>query len=336
VLPDAPDDSPPAPAGAGVGQLTAASIREVWPEIITTVGRQSKKLAALASGATVRDLDGENLVLTFRFPAHAKMVASDPDLITNALYEALGGRWEIRCEVAGEAGAVQVAPGGRTPRSAPAQKNAPAARSAPASSVKKAATSAAETATATAASARPREPARQRQPEAPSPSGGDDDWPEPARPGGSAAASADAGGPDVVDGPASPSGGVAPDGAPASLGRNVGPPADDAPIAASANARAAPSARNGATGAQAPASPVATPVDPVADDWPDGAAAEEPPYDPDYDGPVRAAPVAYEGFDPGDEPLDDVLNENTARQSSEQQAMQLLQDAFGAEKIGES
>jgi DNA polymerase-3 subunit gamma/tau len=50
---------------------------------------------------------------------------------------------------------------------------------------------------------------------------------------------------------------------------------------------------------------------------------------------VRSAPVAYEGFDPGDEPLDDVLDEKTARQNSEQQAMQLLQDAFGAEKIGE-
>ena len=34
--------------------------------------------------------------------------------------------------------------------------------------------------------------------------------------------------------------------------------------------------------------------------------------------------------------LDDVIDEKTARQSSEQQAMQLLQDAFGAEKIGES
>jgi DNA polymerase-3 subunit gamma/tau len=49
---------------------------------------------------------------------------------------------------------------------------------------------------------------------------------------------------------------------------------------------------------------------------------------------VRGAP-GYEGFDPGDEPLDDVIDERTARQSSEQQAMQLLQDAFGAEKISE-
>jgi DNA polymerase-3 subunit gamma/tau len=73
-----------------------------------------------------------------------------------------------------------------------------------------------------------------------------------------------------------------------------------------------------------------------ADAWSDGSAAVEPPYDPDYDGPVRPGAAAnYEGFDPGDEPLDDVIDEKTARQSSEQQAMQLLQDAFGAEKISE-
>ncbi|MEV6708696.1 DNA polymerase III subunit gamma and tau, partial [Micromonospora wenchangensis] len=72
-------------------------------------------------------------------------------------------------------------------------------------------------------------------------------------------------------------------------------------------------------------------------DW-----AGEPPYDPDYDGPGRAggrsqpaAAPAYEGFDPGDEPLDEVIDERTARQSSEEQAVQLLREAFGAEKIDE-
>ncbi|MBM0238299.1 hypothetical protein JNW88_16125, partial [Micromonospora sp. ATA32] len=71
----------------------------------------------------------------------------------------------------------------------------------------------------------------------------------------------------------------------------------------------------------------------------------EPPYDPDFDGPVRGGggrpgggqPAApnYEGFDPGDEPLDEVIDERTARQSSEEQAVQLLREALGAEKIDE-
>jgi DNA polymerase-3 subunit gamma/tau len=50
---------------------------------------------------------------------------------------------------------------------------------------------------------------------------------------------------------------------------------------------------------------------------------EEPPPDP-----------GYEGFDPGDEPLDDVIDEQTARRSSEEQALQLLRQTLGAEKIG--
>ena len=75
-----------------------------------------------------------------------------------------------------------------------------------------------------------------------------------------------------------------------------------------------------------------------ASPWSDGSPTEEAPYDPEYDGPARPDRKApgYEGFDPGDEPLDDVIDEKTARQSSEQQAVQLLREAFGAEKIGEA
>jgi DNA polymerase-3 subunit gamma/tau len=71
--------------------------------------------------------------------------------------------------------------------------------------------------------------------------------------------------------------------------------------------------------------------------WAGRAADTEPPYDPEFDGPVRGAgaAVAYEGFDPGDEPLDEVIDEQAARQTVEQQALQLLQQALGAEKIGE-
>jgi DNA polymerase-3 subunit gamma/tau len=68
--------------------------------------------------------------------------------------------------------------------------------------------------------------------------------------------------------------------------------------------------------------------------------AGEPPYDPEYDSPAKPPEAAvqsvpYEGFDPGDVPTDDVIDEKTARQTSEQQAVQLLQQALGAERIGE-
>jgi len=64
--------------------------------------------------------------------------------------------------------------------------------------------------------------------------------------------------------------------------------------------------------------------------WRDAPPADEPPFDPDYDRPVRDQ---FEGFDPGDEPLDDVVDAATARESSEEQALRLLRETLGAERI---
>ncbi|MFI5932401.1 DNA polymerase III subunit gamma and tau [Actinoplanes sp. NPDC051494] len=112
IMPDAPEDFGGVADTGAPGQLTAASIREVWPEIMVAVGRKSKKISALAQGATVRELEGQTLVLTFRFPAHARMVSAEPQLIADALYEALGVRWQIRCDVGGDGGGG----GGSAPR----------------------------------------------------------------------------------------------------------------------------------------------------------------------------------------------------------------------------
>ncbi|MFI7649326.1 DNA polymerase III subunit gamma and tau [Micromonospora sp. NPDC049460] len=169
--------------------------------------------------------------------------------------------------------------------------------------------------------------------------GGADDWPEPARPGGTsgttstatstagaATTTAPAGSASVTAAPAVPQP-AGPSAAPQQAAP-AGPPVSSA-IAA---ARAAAAGR-GPRPAQAARK--------TADaDW-----AGEPPYDPDFDGPVRGgggrpggaqpASPTYEGFDPGDEPLDEVLDEKTARESSEEQAVRLLREAFGAEKIDE-
>ncbi|MEU2988555.1 DNA polymerase III subunit gamma and tau [Micromonospora aurantiaca] len=178
----------------------------------------------------------------------------------------------------------------------------------------------------------------------------EEDWPEPARPGGTASAtgtaSAASGG-DGEDWPAAarPGGGTATATAPVVVPKPAAPAAAPAPAAAARPAGAKNSAiaaaRAAAAAAAAGGGPgkgprAAQPARKTADaEW-----AGEPPYDPDFDGPVRgggapAAAPAYEGFDPGDEPLDDVIDERTARQSSEEQAVQLLRETFGAEKIDE-
>ncbi|GAA3235696.1 DNA polymerase III subunit gamma and tau [Dactylosporangium siamense] len=70
---------------------------------------------------------------------------------------------------------------------------------------------------------------------------------------------------------------------------------------------------------------------PVVESVWEGAGADEPPFDPDYDRPV--ADPRFPGLDPGDELLDDA---NSVRESSEEAALRLLSEALGAEKIGET
>lgn len=64
-------------------------------------------------------------------------------------------------------------------------------------------------------------------------------------------------------------------------------------------------------------------------------AGEEPPFDPDYDAaeyPGFDPASGYPGFDPGDEPSDD--DETVAPgESSEEQAVRILSEVLGAERI---
>jgi DNA polymerase-3 subunit gamma/tau len=125
----------------------------------------------------------------------------------------------------------------------------------------------------------------------------DGDWPAPARPGGNAPARPA----ESSAAPARPARPAAPKEAPRS--RAAAP--KRAESARTQTARPAPSRRN------------------------DAPPPDEPPFDPDYD---RVA--SYEGFDPGDEPLDDAVDPAQARQSSEDQAIALLTEKLGAERIG--
>ncbi|RZU72209.1 DNA polymerase-3 subunit gamma/tau [Micromonospora kangleipakensis] len=402
VLPDPATPEPPRPGAAPSGALDAVAVRRVWPEVVGKVNRTNKRIAALMRDAVVRELDGDTLVLTVKSTVLAKMMSDHAPVLTDALYEELGGRWQIRCEVAGERGGVSL--GGSSRAAAPARPASPPP-AAPTSPAGPAAAGPVSTASAgpapvsagppgpgsssggdpsgpsghRATSGGPSGPAatpggqvggpvraessgpaagaptatvEEEWPEPARPggaAGGEADWPEPARPGGPAAGSDDwpeparpggatAAAPATASTPAAPTataGGSAPT-APA-VPKPAGPqPASKAPVSSAiAAARAAAAGAGAARGARA-----VQPARKTADaDW-----AGEPPYDPDYDGPVRgggrpaaAAPATptYEGFDPGDEPLDEVIDERTARQSSEEQAVQLLREAFGAEKIDE-
>ncbi|SCF16870.1 DNA polymerase-3 subunit gamma/tau [Micromonospora haikouensis] len=371
VMPDPATPAPPRPGAAPAGALDAVAVRRVWPEIVAKVNRIKKPAAALMRDAVVRDVDGDTLVLTVKSPVLAQMMGNHTSVLAEALYEEFGGRWQVRCEVAGERGGVSPGGGSRgpapaSPRPAPAPPATPApatnARPSPGAAPGPAGGGAAPAGGAAGADEEWPEPARPggaaTAPAASAPAG--DDWPEAARPGGSAAAppaTAPPGGPAPVAAaraaaPAtSPNGaanGAAANGAAAATPAN-GAAARGAAPAAPANGAAAPGGRAPAAGsglaaARAAAAGRGPRTQNGARKTADADWAGEPPYDPDFDGPVRgggrpgpaasAAPT-YEGFDPGDEPLDEVIDERTARQSSEEQAVQLLREAFGAEKIDE-
>ncbi|MGC4804216.1 DNA polymerase III subunit gamma and tau [Micromonospora sp. DT233] len=457
IMPDPGTPAPPRPGAAAPGALDAVAVRRAWPDVVGKVNRTNKRIAALMRDAVVRDLDGDTLVVTVKSTVLAKMMADHAQVLTDALYEEFGGRWQIRCDVAGERGGTSLGGGSRAAAPAPARpappaagpaapappagSPAPPARPAPPAAGPPAPARPAPPAAGPPAPARPNPPAavppgparpssgapNDRGPGtgsatpagASAPAGGAEEWPEPARPGGAAPAGVTARDDDWPEA-ARPGGPSAPDtthppttpprhpasGAASPPTGDPGPPWDDAPAqspgpangttgygtggtangaarngthgaathgAATGNGAVRGATGNGAGGgaphgahgapgnggaggsAQVSSALAAARAAAAGRGGPrtqngarrtaDADWAGEPPYDPDYDGPVRgggggrsgaaAATPAYEGFDPGDEPLDEVIDERTARQSSEEQAVQLLREAFGAEKIDE-
>ncbi|MCW3813204.1 DNA polymerase III subunit gamma and tau [Micromonospora sp. DR5-3] len=402
VMSDPATPEPPRPGSAPAGALDAVAVRRVWPEVVGKVNRTNKRIAALMRDAVVRELDGDTLVLTVKSTVLARMMADHAAVLTDALYEELGGRWQIRCEVAGERGAASLggparpaaptrpAPAGQPdastgPAGAHGSRSGGSAGSGGGSAGRPAGPGGASSGgvrsdaggAAIAAGARngtgasPAGAAREAGggrggaaeaagddedwPEPAQPGGAEEDWPEAARPGGAATAT----GADDWPEPARPGGATTTGTAAPAVPKPAGPPpTPPQPAAGAAGGAPASSAVAAARAAAAGGAPVSSAIaaaraaaaaaasggpgkgartaqPKTADaDW-----AGEPPYDPDYDGPVAgraaAAAPAYEGFDPGDEPLDDVIDERTARQSSEEQAVQLLREAFGAEKIDE-
>jgi len=196
-------------ANAMEHSIDAAAVRRVWDEVLTVVRRRSPRAWAVVREATVREVQGEEIVLVFQHLVHANMFGAQADLLVEAIGEVLGGTWRVRAELGGDQT-------GRAPQ-LPTPDPEP-------------------------------EPAR---------SG---DWPTPARLGGASSA-----------------------------GSARTAPQQQTPQKAARKSSAKPAAK----------------------------AAADP------------------GFDPGDEPLDDAVDPATARQNSEEQAIRLLTEQLGAERIGE-
>jgi DNA polymerase III subunit gamma/tau len=133
-----PPAAEPAPEPAAApGELNAAAVRTMWPTVRDKVRQRSRTTEVMLAGATVLAIEGNTLVLTHSSAPLAKRLSEqrNADVIAEALKDALGVNWRVRCETGATAPANAVpepppAGGGvkpPIPEAVPAPTGAPAA-----------------------------------------------------------------------------------------------------------------------------------------------------------------------------------------------------------------
>ena len=90
----------PAPAPAP-GEPDAAAVRQMWPAVRAKVRERSRSTEAMLAAAIVRAVEGDTLVLAHPAAPLAKRLTEqhNVDVIRDALKDALGVNWRLRCEV---------------------------------------------------------------------------------------------------------------------------------------------------------------------------------------------------------------------------------------------
>src|SRR5207302_5999804 len=107
---------PPEPESPSTpGEPNAAAVRSMWPTVRDKVRQRSRTTEVMLAGATVRAVDGDTLVLTHASAPLAKRLCEqrNADVIAEALKDALGVNWRVRCEAGAPAPAD---PGPVTPK----------------------------------------------------------------------------------------------------------------------------------------------------------------------------------------------------------------------------
>jgi DNA polymerase III subunit gamma/tau len=98
----------PSTAPAAAGEPNAAAVRSMWTTVREKVRQRSRTTEVMLAGAIVRAVEGDTLVLSHESAPLAKRLSEqrNADVIREALKDALGVDWKIRCE----AGAADPAP----------------------------------------------------------------------------------------------------------------------------------------------------------------------------------------------------------------------------------
>ena len=95
-----PEAAPTPAAVAGTVELSATSVRSMWPTIREKVRERSRSTEALLAGAVVRAVAEDTLTLAHESAPLAKRLSEQRniDVIRDALKDALGVDWRVRCE----------------------------------------------------------------------------------------------------------------------------------------------------------------------------------------------------------------------------------------------
>jgi DNA polymerase-3 subunit gamma/tau len=95
-------EAPPVTPAAAVaaGEPNAAAVRSMWTTVREKVRERSRTTEVMLAGAIVRAVEGNTLVLSHESAPLAKRLTEsrNADVIREALKDALGVNWNIRCE----------------------------------------------------------------------------------------------------------------------------------------------------------------------------------------------------------------------------------------------
>ncbi|HEY3714932.1 MAG TPA: DNA polymerase III subunit gamma and tau [Jatrophihabitantaceae bacterium] len=131
--PTAEPELRPEPA-APTGEIDAAALRRLWPDVLDIVKQSSRRTRALLDNAQVSSVDGDRLVLGAPNATLAKMIGEDgnTELLRTALTSIVGGNWRVDVEVAGGTIPVPATPSApATPQPPPAAEPDPREESEP-------------------------------------------------------------------------------------------------------------------------------------------------------------------------------------------------------------
>jgi DNA polymerase-3 subunit gamma/tau len=102
TIPPPPATEPAAPpVAAAAGEPGAAAVRSMWSTVREKVRQRSRTTEVMLAGAIVRAVENNTLILGHESAPLAKRLSEqrNADVIRDALKDALGVDWRVRCEV---------------------------------------------------------------------------------------------------------------------------------------------------------------------------------------------------------------------------------------------